>query len=141
MVKTAQLGDFEELHKQLDRMMDRLTRRHFSQFRATESWTPAINAYRMEDRIEVCVDLAGVERDGIDVSIEPGAMVIRGVRKAPYPTPRRQEGVQILVMEIDHGPFERRFALPRQVDVRKITAEQRNGLLWVRLPFSKEKQE
>jgi HSP20 family molecular chaperone IbpA len=38
-------------------------------------------------------------------------------------------------MEIDYGPFEREVLLPSDVAPERVTAEQRNGLLWVYLPF------
>ena len=42
--------------------------------------------------------------------------------------------MQVLAMEIDHGPFERHINLPLSVDRARVTAEQRNGLLWIHLP-------
>jgi HSP20 family protein len=135
MIDTASRQDLEELTRQLERAMDQLVHRHFSHFRTTETWTPAINAYRLAGRIEVCVDLAGVDRESIHIRAEPGLLVIRGFRHAPHPQHRGGENVQILAMEIDHGPFERTFQLPRQVVVDKIKAEQRNGLLWIKLPI------
>jgi len=135
MIQTASRQELEELSRQLEQAMDRLVHRHFSHFRTSECFTPAINAYRVGGRIEVCFDLAGVVRDSIDIRAEPGLLIVRGYRHAPQPEHKSSENVQILAMEIDHGPFERRFELPRQVTVQKIKAEQRNGLLWVTLPL------
>jgi HSP20 family protein len=133
MIETASRQDMGELSRQLERAMERLVQGQFARFRISESWTPAINAYRLADRIEVCVELAGVDRKSLDVRAEPGLLVIRGIRHAPHPA--GGQGVQILTMEIDHGPFERRFAIPRRVDVSSISAEQKNGLLWIKLPL------
>lgn len=141
MIETASRHDLQELSRQLESAMDRLVHRHFSHFRTSETFTPAINAYRVAGRIEVCVDLAGVDRASIDIRAEsgrpghPGMLIVRGFRHAPQPEHKSGDSVQILAMEIDHGPFERRFELPRQVAVNKIKAEQRNGLLWIKLPL------
>ena len=43
--------------------------------------------------------------------------------------------MQVLAMEIDHGSFERQIKLPSTVDRKQVTAEQKNGLLWVYLPL------
>ncbi len=98
-------------------------------------WSPAINAYRLADRLMVCIDLAGVDRESIDVHVEPRRLRISGVRAAPEPSRRPDERIQILTMEIDHGPFERELALPDNVQVDRISARHRNGLLWIRLPL------
>ncbi len=114
-----------------------LQRLHFSQFRPTaEAWQPQINAYCYEDRVEVCVDLAGVDRENVEIHIESRKLVIRGSRPSPEPTggdpafPCRQ----ILAMEIENGPFERIFNLPTEVNPDAVTARQEAGLLWIQLP-------
>jgi len=45
--------------------------------------------------------------------------------------------MQMIAMEIDYGPFERGVRLPGEVDVTKVRAEQKNGLLWIHLPLKK----
>lgn len=109
---------------------------HFAVYCPVEAWSPAINAYALADRLEVCVDLAGVDRASIDLRVEPTRLTVRGVREAPEPAHEPSRRVQILALEIDHGPFERTVVLPRAVSTDKVSAEQRNGMLWVRLPFA-----
>lgn len=101
-------------------------------------WRPALNAYRCEDCIVVCLDLAGVDKNRIDVQIEPGRLVISGVRQTPEPGCDDPSPRQILAMEIDHGPFVRDLRLPAGVVGDEVTAEHRNGLLWIKLPLSHE---
>lgn len=100
-----------------------------------ERWRPAINAYRCEHGFRICVDLAGVEKDSIELDIESTRVSIRGERELPEPSGSDQP-VQVLAMEIDHGPFAREIELPARVDVEKATAEQKNGLLWITLPLA-----
>lgn len=111
-----------------------LTRSHFSQF-APHAWEPDINAYRCEHCIRICVDLAGVDKSHIDLTVEPERVVIRGNRELPEPTREEGRAVRLLAMEIDYGPFEREVLLPGEVEVEKAHAEQRNGLLWIALPL------
>ena len=54
-------------------------------------------------------------------------------RQAPEPDHAANKPVQILLMEIDYGPFERELILPQEVDPERVTAEQQQGLLWVYL--------
>jgi HSP20 family protein len=110
-----------------------LTRLQFAQF-APQPWEPAINAYRCESAVRICVDLAGVERSAIDLTVESRRVLIRGARALPEPSHGEGRAVQLLAMEIDYGPFEREVPLPVEVEIDKAEAEQRNGLLWISLP-------
>lgn len=58
-----------------------LSRSQFSRF-APQAWQPAINAYRCDTCIRICVDLAGVDRSLIDLTVEARRLVIRGTRAA-----------------------------------------------------------
>jgi HSP20 family protein len=114
-----------------------LTRFRFA--RPVPTWRPPINVYRCEKCIRVCVDLAGVARADIDLQVEPKRIVIRGTREAPDGSDANGRAVngraiQMLIMEIDYGPFERTIDLPDAIDVERAHAEQENGLLWISLP-------
>ena len=98
-------------------------------------WEPAINAYRCEQCIRICVDLAGVNRAQIDVAVEPRRVLIRGIRDLPEPSHGEGRAIQLLAMEIDYGQFEREVPLPAEVQTDKVRTEQRNGLLWIGLPL------
>ena len=122
------------LHGALHDLTSELSRLQFSRF-AAHAWEPAINAYRCEESIRVCVDLAGVDRALIDLIVEPRRLVIRGTRELPEPTGDEGCALQLLAMEIDYGPFIREVPLPADVEIEQAYAEQRNGLLWISLPL------
>jgi HSP20 family protein len=122
------------LHGALHDITYELSRSRFSRF-AAHAWEPAINAYRCEKCIRICVDLAGVDRSVIDLTVEPRRVVIRGTRELPEPTNAEGQAVQLLAMEIDYGPFMREVQLPVEVEIDEAHAEQRNGLLWISLPL------
>jgi HSP20 family protein len=110
---------------------------HVANFQfAPPTWQPAINAYRCEKGIRICVDLAGVDRKAIDLRVEPYSVVIRGTREVPEPKDSEGGPVEMLAMEIDYGPFERSVDLFDEVDIEKVHAEQKDGLLWIHLPFA-----
>ena len=98
-------------------------------------WQPAVNAFRCDEAYCVCVDLAGVGREEIELTLEPGILRIAGVRSAPEPHPEHGKAVRVLALEIDSGAFERKLQLPPDVAPDDIRAEQENGLLWIRLPI------
>jgi HSP20 family molecular chaperone IbpA len=125
------------LHGALHDITYELSRSQFSRF--AHAWRPAINAYRCRTCIRICVDLAGVDRSVIDLTVEPRRVLISGTRELPEPTGAEGHTIQLLAMEIDYGAFEREVSLPAEVEVEidKAHAEQRNGLLWISLPLKK----
>lgn len=108
---------------------------HFRFLRPVPAWRPPINVYRGKNGFRICVDLAGVARADIELRVEPKRVVIRGTREAPDGSEAEGGTVQLLVMEIDYGPFERVIDLPDAIDVKGAYAEQENGLLWISLPL------
>ena len=113
---------------------------NFSGYHPKAEWRPDINAYRYDDRIEVCVDLAGVEKADIQVEILPLALRIAGVRQAPLPQCDKDapKGTcrQVLAMEIENGRFDRELRISGVVDPEKVDARHEKGLLWIVLPFA-----
>lgn len=128
----------KRLHGRLGEVVYELTRVQYAPCAPLEAWRPAINAYLCSGRITLCVDLAGVDRQALDIRVEPRRLRLRGRRTPPEPTDKEPETLQVLAMEIDYGPFERQVELPAAVDPRQVTAEQRNGLLWIFLPLLPE---
>ncbi|MDB6109196.1 MAG: heat shock protein Hsp20 [Pedosphaera sp.] len=112
-----------------------LTRVQFSEFSPAANWRPPVNAYRCPERMTICVDLAGVDRSAVDLEVEPRRLLLRGFRELPEPAGNEEQPMQILALEIDHGRFEREIHFPSDVEPARVTAEQRNGLLWVYLPW------
>ncbi len=113
------------------------------------TWSPAVNLYETAHSYQVCVDLAGVDKRLLDVSVRPAQpdgegvrLMIRGDRGVPCsPVSSVAAGPgasaarsRIHRMEIDHGPFVREVELPSDVDHESISATYRAGLLWVELP-------
>ena len=123
------------LHGKLGDVVYQLTKVQFAAVQGPRSWQPAINVYRCSECLVICVDLAGVDRQRIDLQLEGRRLVIRGYRTPPEPEGKAHKPVQVLLMEIDYGEFERAVLLPADIAPERVTAEQRNGLLWVYVPF------
>lgn len=104
-------------------------------FSANDSWTPTVNVYQMSRRVEVCIDLSGMDISKVDVQVSPGSLVIRGARLAPDPRKQAGENCKILSMEIAHGPFCREIGIPEQLDLGRMTKRYADGYLWLTLPM------
>lgn len=74
----------------------------------SSGWEPPVDVLETEAGLLVVVALPGVRREDMDIVIEHGGMLIKGVRR--WPTPRRPGRVHRV--ELPHGVFERRLPLP-----------------------------
>lgn len=91
--------------------------------------TPAVDIYENEDEILIYADMPGVVKDHISVDIDNGTLSISGVRKLPVTGPVTYE-------EFSNAKYVRNFSVPQTIDVEKVEAELKNGVLRLHLPKS-----
>jgi HSP20 family protein len=137
-VETATEQPFGNLGSHLNKVIDQMNRGYFGFFSA-DAWAPNVNLYEDDDAYRVCVDLAGVEKDKIDISVQDQRLLIKGHRQVPcHPDgdcePSGKQRVRVHLMEIDQGHFSREVELPNDANHGTITAAYRNGFLWIELP-------
>ena len=128
-------GSLTGFSGQLGALLRDAMHRNFGHCSTSEAWAPAVNVYQLQGRLEVCVDLAGVNRDALEVRVEPGRLTLRGMRPAPEPADRAQGPMRIVCMEIDYGPFRREIMLPPEIVLEEVTSNYDRGLLWITLPI------
>lgn len=96
-------------------------------------WIPAADVYEDEREYLLALDLPGINRDGLEVSLDDGRLVIRGERAAA-------EGLHARRAERPQGRFVRTFSLPDAVDRGRIAADYKDGVLLLHLPKRDERQ-
>src|SRR5438270_6595694 len=128
---------FQHLARQANKLMEQMQRGYYN-FCPSETWTPNVNLYETGEVYLVCVDLAGVAKEKIDVEVADGRLKLRGTRSVPRLDEEAEaaEGhrIRVHLMEIDHGGFCREVELPPDAARERITAQYRNGLLWIEIP-------
>ena len=141
---TSDPPPFGNLARQMGKLVDQFQKGYYN-FMPSESWTPNVNLYETESAYLVCVDLAGVDKEKIDISWVEQRMMIRGQRLVPQ-CPSQQQAAEasagdaeqmrmrVHLMEIDHGAFAREVELPPDVDKEGIVARYVEGMLWIDLP-------
>lgn len=133
---------FSKFTKQAGKILESVTQGYCGFAHTDQTWAPSVNLYETNDAYRVCVDLAGVDKERIELSVHGPLLMIRGEREVPR-SPQASRAVaaanraRVHRMEIDHGPFAREVELPADVDSQAISATYRNGLLWVELPKAK----
>ncbi|MBC8105208.1 MAG: Hsp20/alpha crystallin family protein [Anaerolineae bacterium] len=128
---------FGSMARQMGKILEQLNKGYYS-FSPNETWTPNVNLYETARSYQVCVDLAGVDKEKIDIEVVDHRLSVRGTRAVPIVS-KDAEGpgngrTRVHLMEIDHGSFARLVELPHDVDPKGITAEHRNGILWIEIP-------
>lgn len=99
-------GETVDLLEQAERMQRQFFR--LAGRAPTAGWEPPVDVFADGDEILVEVALPGVPSDRIELVFAPGEIVVRGERRLP----RRLASAAIQRLEIPHGRFERRLALP-----------------------------
>jgi HSP20 family protein len=96
-------------------------------------WTPALDLYQNNDNIVAVVELPGMRKEDIEISLQDGTLTISGERKeetGPENGATRTERFT--------GKFRRSVTLPTRVDASKVSANYKDGVLTVTLPKAEE---
>jgi HSP20 family protein len=91
----------------------------------------AMDAYRDGDQFVVVLDLPGVDRDSIDITVERNEVTIEATRQWE-PT----ENQQVIVAERPQGSFTRQFYLGENLDPDALTASYDDGVLGLTIPVA-----
>ena len=97
---------------------------------ATSSWMPLVDIKEEPDRFLIKADIPGVKPEDIEVTMENGALTIRGERSAEKE--EKKEGYHRI--ERSRGSFYRRFARPDSADADHIKAQGKDGVLEIEIP-------
>ena len=96
-------------------------------------WSPALDLYESADHFVAVVELPGMRKDVIDISLHDGTLTISGERKRESTNGETAQRTERYV-----GTFRRSITLPTRVDAGKVSATYENGILKVTLPKAEE---
>ena len=102
---------------------------------AVPTWTPPFDVLEEQGRILLIADVPGLDEKDLEISVDKNVLIVKGARKsvaAGEPGQRR--------LERPEGTFSRSFTLAPTVDVEKIGAELKNGVLTLTLGKKAEAQ-
>jgi HSP20 family protein len=97
-------------------------------------WTPALDLYQNNDNVVAIVELPGMRKEDIEISLQDGMLTIGGERKSE----EGGNGENATRTERFTGKFRRSITLPTRVDANKVNATYKDGLLTVTLPKAEE---
>lgn len=98
--------------------------------KSSGSWRPPVDVYEEPDRVVIVSEIAGMDREAIDISIEGDHVLIRGTR----PDPAVCEQRSFHEARIAYGAFAAEVKVPLSIDSEHATATYENGFLTIVLP-------
>lgn len=128
------VGELDRIRREIDDMFDPTARRFFSDGLFDREFSPAMDVVENEDGFLVSVDLPGVDRTDLDISVADNVLTIKGEKKDD----REQKDSKFFRKESWEGSFQRTISLPQGVDASKIDAKMRDGVLEISMPKREE---
>ena len=90
---------------------------------------PLVDIYENDDEILLHADMPGVTKEAISINIDNGKLQLSGVRGL------KAEGAANWV-EFGDVEYVRSFSVPQTIDIEKVNAELKDGVLRLHLPKS-----
>lgn len=103
-----------------------------------QKWSPennvgelAIDAYETDNELIILSPVAGITPKDLEISMEEDMLIIKGKRAKPETTEKNKE---YFYKECFWGRFEKKLILPEEVDIAKIKASIKSGILTLKIP-------
>jgi HSP20 family protein len=125
-------GKFDQFGSRIERTIEDIFRRRpvNPMFCSRERiWTPQMDIYETPERIIIRAEIAGVNKENLEVEISSKAVRIYGNRQE---LPRMEKATYRLA-EIQYGKFERILYLPSPIDTEAVTSSYADGFLEINL--------
>jgi HSP20 family protein len=127
-------GRLSTLRDEIDRLFEAPLAELARTSQLLSGWTPALDLHEDKDQFVVKVEVPGMKKEDIQLSLHDGALSISGERKGED----KFENAEVYRAERFFGRFQRTIALPAAVDADKIKAHYQDGVLTVTLPKAEE---
>jgi HSP20 family protein len=137
MAQWNPLHDLVTLQDRMNRLFEDASRRRASEPNPSDEvegadWYPAADVYELDGEYTVAIDLPGIDRASLDISVDDDRLTVKGNRAGQDATVHRGE--------CPRGKFLRTFSVPASVDQNDISAGYKDGVLRVRLPKRPERK-
>ena len=135
IIRWAPFQELATVQDRMNRLFSHMYAREHDDVMTRGAWVPPVDIYEGGNHeLILKAELPAMTRDDIDITVENSTLTLRGEKK--FEQDIKDE--QYHRVERTYGSFSRSFALPTTVDVNKVSAEYKNGVLTIKLPFREE---
>jgi HSP20 family protein len=127
-------SDIFTMQREMNKMFDNFFRGGDEPGLLNGNWMPAVDVAEGDNDYVVKIELPGVNKDDVKITLESNILTIRGEKKAEKETKEKNYHR----IERSYGSFQRSFTLPTSVKNDKIDAEYKDGILSITLPKAEE---
>ena len=129
-IKIRFTDDVDNLGSEFEKTFEEMFRAINPMFSLSERvWKPQVDIYETPEEIIILVEIAGVEKENLELEISGKAVRVYGHR-TEFP---RGANASYRLAEIQYGKFERILYLPFPIDPEIVSASYANGFLQIRL--------
>ncbi len=118
----------------VNKMMNDMLTDYTENYENNNTWKPPVDMAETENNYEFWIDLPGVNKKDINISIQNNELIIEGERKFD----EIQKDERCCVNERTYGQFSRSFTLPEKVNQKDIKAVYNDGVLKITLKKAEE---
>ena len=108
---------------------DFLNRSSLSGVEAGGVHLPPTDILEGERHVEMRMDLPGIAKEDVDITVEGDTLTVSAERNAPI-----ADGMRFTLLERPQNHFNRTFRLQKSLDLQAIEARFENGVLLLRIP-------
>lgn len=127
-------GSWLDFRHEIDRLFDAFFNPAYEEETALTAFSPAVDIIEHDKELQLQVELPGMTKDEVKVSVKDNLLTISGEKKRE--TKVEQKNYQRT--ERIYGTFQRSFRLPEYAELDKIEAEFKDGVLNITIPKKKE---
>jgi HSP20 family protein len=133
--------EMDTLRKEMDRLFEDFWKGSGQRSFMTTPWqysdiTPRVDETEDEKAFHIRVELPGMDKDDVDLTLSNGVLTIRGEKKRE----EEEKGKDFYRKERAFGAFRRSLPIPFDVDESQIDASFKKGVLYIELPKTEEAQ-
>jgi len=121
----------EHVQEQIDLLMEKLGELSGSPGVGSQ-WTPPVSLWEGKTEVLITLDVPGVPRDSIQVTVNRGLLEITGARQVR--TPEEEKRFQLKYLEHPFGKFRRTLPLPLGARTEGLEARVKDGVLEILIP-------
>ena len=137
MAQWNPLNDLVSLQSRMNRLFEDASQRRSSEAEQNDEvegadWYPAADVFENDGEYTVALDLPGIDRNTLDISVDDNRLSVRGQRAGRETKQHR--------IECPKGRFLRTFSVPAGVEQKEIRADYKDGVLQLHLPKRPERK-